>query len=40
MENCGMRREAHYRKKVRYVKHGVPSWEDELEYAILREERQ
>jgi RimJ/RimL family protein N-acetyltransferase len=40
MENCGMRREAHYRKKVRYVRHGVPSWEDELEYAILREERQ
>ena len=39
MENCGMRREAHYRQKVRYIKHGIPSWEDELEYAILKSER-
>ena len=39
MENCGMRREAHFRKKCRYVKNGEAHWEDELSYAILREER-
>ena len=39
MEKCGMRREAYYRKKCRYVKHGVSRWEDELEYAILDSER-
>ena len=39
MEKCGMRREGHYRKKCRYVKSGIVSWEDEFEYAILAEER-
>ncbi|MBR4473830.1 MAG: GNAT family N-acetyltransferase [Oscillospiraceae bacterium] len=39
MERCGMRREAYYRRKCRYVKNGKAHWEDELEYAILREER-
>lgn len=38
LEACGMRLEAHFRKKCRYVKNGVTSWEDELQYAILREE--
>lgn len=39
MEKCGMRREGHYRKKCQYVKNGVVSWVDELEYGILSEER-
>lgn len=39
MERCGMRREAYFRKNVRYVKHGEERWEDELAYAILKEER-
>lgn len=39
LEKCGMRREAHLRKKCRYVKGGVTRWEDELEYAILSFER-
>ena len=39
MEHCGMRREAHFRQSVRYVKHGIARWEDELAYAILAEER-
>lgn len=39
LEKCGMRREAYLRKKCRYVKRGVASWEDELEYAILSSER-
>ena len=39
MEKCGMRREACFRKKCRYVKHGIVRWEDELEYAILESER-
>ena len=39
LEKCGMRREAWYRKKCRYVKGGVSRWEDELEYAILDTER-
>lgn len=38
LEKCGMRREAYLRKKCRYVKKGVVNFEDELEYAILREE--
>lgn len=38
LEKCGMRREAYLKKKCRYVKNGVVSFEDELEYAILREE--
>ena len=38
LEKCGMRREAYLRKKCRYVKNGVVSFEDELEYAILKEE--
>ena len=33
-----MRLEAHYIQKVRYVKGGATSWEDELEYALLKEE--
>ena len=39
LEKCGMRREAYLREKCRYVKRGVPHWEDELEYAILSSER-
>ena len=39
MENCGMRREAYFRRKCRYVKNGEAHWEDELVYAILPEER-
>ena len=38
LEACGMRLEAHFRKKCRYVKGGVTTWQDELQYAILREE--
>lgn len=40
LEACGMRLEAHFRKKCRYVKRGVTTWHDELQYAILREEWQ
>lgn len=36
LEACGMRLEAHFRQKCRYVKGGVTSWEDELQYALLR----
>lgn len=39
LEKCGMRREAHYKEKCRYIKHGKVSWQDELEYAILKTER-
>ena len=39
LEKCGMTREAYLRKKCRYEKQGVVSWEDELEYAILASER-
>lgn len=39
LENCGMRREAYYRQKCKYVKGGHISWKDELEYAILEWER-
>ena len=38
MEKCGMRREAHYIQKCRYIKADGVRWEDELEYAILRPE--
>ena len=38
MERCGMRREAHFLQNVRYVKNGKERWEDELSYAILRDE--
>ncbi|PJM78578.1 N-acetyltransferase [Bifidobacterium scaligerum] len=38
MEKCGLRREAHYVKKVKYVGKDGTHWEDELEYAMLREE--
>lgn len=38
MEKCGMRREAYYIKKVKYSNGSDVHWEDELEYAILREE--
>lgn len=38
LEKCGMRREAYYKQKCRYVKQGKSSWQDELEYAILAEE--
>ena len=38
LEKCGLRREAHYIKKVKYSSDGADHWEDELEYAILREE--
>ena len=33
-----MRLEAYFRQSVRYVKNGKERWEDELAYAILREE--
>ena len=39
LEKCGMRREAYYRQKCRYVKHGAVRWEDELEYALLFSEK-
>lgn len=35
LEKCHMRREAYYKQKCRYTKAGVPSWQDELEYALL-----
>ncbi len=38
LEKCGMRREALLLKKCRYIKGGITSWEDELEYAILSSE--
>jgi len=38
MEKCGMRCEALYLKKCRYIKKDGISWNDEAEYAILREE--
>lgn len=39
LEKCGMRREAHFREACKYTKHGRISWQDELEYAILKTER-
>ena len=38
LEACGLRLEAHFLKKCRYVKRGESFWQDELQYAILREE--
>lgn len=38
LEACGLRLEAHFRKKCRYIKNGITTWQDELQYAILREE--
>ena len=38
LEACGLRREAWLREKCRYIKNGVVSWHDELEYAILAAE--
>lgn len=40
LEKCGMRREAYYRQKCRYVKNGNIIWEDELEYSVLKTERE
>ena len=40
LEKLGMRREAWLKQKCRYVKHGVTSWQDELEYAMLASEYQ
>ena len=37
-EKCGFRKEAHFLKRRMYIKHSVVSWEDELEYAILKSE--
>ena len=34
LEKNGMRREAHFRQKCRYVKRGAAHWEDELVYAM------
>ena len=39
LETCGLRREAHYKEKCRYIKNGIVSWRDEAEYAILKSER-
>lgn len=39
LEKCNMRKEAHYKQKCRYVKNGIVSWQDELEYAILKSDR-
>ena len=38
MEECGLRREALMLQKCRYVKKGVITWHDELEYAMLASE--
>ena len=38
LARCGLRQEAWFRQKCRYVKGGVTSWEDELEYAVLASE--
>ena len=38
LEKIGMRREAWLKRKCRYVKNGVSSWHDELEYAMLASE--
>lgn len=40
LEKCGLRREAHYIKKVKYLSNSGIHWEDELEYAILKEEHE
>lgn len=38
LEKCGLRREALLLQKCRYVKKGIVSWHDELEYAMLASE--
>lgn len=38
LEKAGLRREALMKQKCRYVKNGITSWHDELEYAMLAEE--
>ena len=38
LEKCGLRREALLLQKCRYVKNGITSWHDELEYAMLDSE--
>ena len=38
LEHLGLRLEACLRQKCRYTKHGVSSWKDELEYALLASE--
>lgn len=38
LEKCGMRREALLKEKCRYTKNGIVTWQDELEYAMLRSE--
>lgn len=38
LERCGLRQEAWFRQKCRYVKDGISRWEDELEYAVLASE--
>ena len=38
LEKCGLRLEAHYREKCRYVRNGEAFWQDELEYALLKKE--
>ena len=38
LEKCGLRREAVLLQKCRYVKKGIVSWHDELEYAMLDSE--
>ena len=38
LERLGLHLEAHYRKKCLYRKNGIARWEDELEYARLKEE--
>ncbi len=37
MEKCGMHKEAHFIRKRKYTKADGVHWEDELEYAIIRE---
>lgn len=39
LEKCNMRKEAHYKQKCRYVKKGIVSWQDELEHALLKDDR-
>ena len=38
MEKCGMHKEAHYIRKCKYTKADGVRWEDEFEYAIIRED--
>ena len=38
LERCGLRQEAWFRQKCRYIKGGITTWEDEVEYAVLSSE--